>query len=105
MLAFPRLADKRLGPMIFWSIAIAVTAIACAALFYAGVGRTVNAAGPDLADPNDHFRRLLAGIEADELSGKLDAEQAIAAVRKVLAGLGAGGTGASPHARTGRSPR
>ena len=79
MLAFPRLADKRLGPMIFWSIAIAVTAIACAALFYAGVGRTVNAAGPDLADPNDHFRRLLAGIEADELSGKLDAEQAIAA--------------------------
>lgn len=75
----PRVADKRLGPMIFWSIAIAVTAIACAALFYAGAGRTVNAAGPDLADPNDHFRRLLSGIEADEQSGKLDADQAIAA--------------------------
>ena len=79
MLALPRLADKRLGPMIFWSIAIAVTAIACAALFYAGAGRTVNAAGPEMADPNDHFRRLLAGIEADEQSGKLDAEQAVVA--------------------------
>ncbi|MHA6298109.1 c-type cytochrome biogenesis protein CcmI [Devosia sp. CAU 1758] len=75
----PRLADKRLGPMIFWSIAIAVTAIACAALFYAAAGRTVNAAGPDLADPNDHFHLLLAGIEADERAGKLDAEQALAA--------------------------
>jgi cytochrome c-type biogenesis protein CcmH len=79
MLALPRLADKRLGPMIFWSIAIAVTAIACAALFYAGAGRTVNAAGPEMADPNDHFRRLLSGIEADEQSGKLDADQAVAA--------------------------
>jgi cytochrome c-type biogenesis protein CcmH len=75
----PRLADKRLGPMIFWSIAIAVTAIACAALFYAGAGRTVNAAGPESDDPNDHFRRLLAGIEADEQSGKLDATQALEA--------------------------
>ena len=79
MLALPRLADKRLGPMIFWSIAIAVTAIACAALFYAGAGRTVNAAGPEMADPHDHFRRLLSGIEADEQSGKLDADQALAA--------------------------
>jgi cytochrome c-type biogenesis protein CcmH len=75
----PRLADKRLGPMIFWSIAIAVTAIACAALFYAGAGRTVNAAGPESDDPNDHFRSLLAGIEADEQSGKLDATQALEA--------------------------
>src|SRR5690606_26250931 len=40
---------KHLGPMIFWSIAIAVTAIACAALFYAARGRTVNVAGPELA--------------------------------------------------------
>lgn len=77
--ALPRRADKRLGPMIFWSIAIAVTAIACAALFYAAAGRTVNATGPELADPNDHFRMALSGIEADERSGKLDAEQALAA--------------------------
>lgn len=75
----PRLADKRLGPMIFWSIAIAVTAIACAALFYAAAGRTVNAAGPEIANPDDHFRLLLTGIDADEQAGKLDAEQALAA--------------------------
>jgi cytochrome c-type biogenesis protein CcmH len=65
--------------MIFWSIAIAVTAIACAALFYAGAGRTVNAAGSESSDPNSHFRQLLAGIDADVASGKLDAEQAAAA--------------------------
>ncbi|MBJ3785179.1 c-type cytochrome biogenesis protein CcmI [Devosia sediminis] len=75
----PRLADKRLGPMIFWSIAIAVTAVACAALFYAAAGRTVNAAGPEMIDPDEHFRLLLAGIEADEHSGKLDTAQALAA--------------------------
>ena len=75
----PRLAVKRLGPMIFWSIAIAVTAIACAALFYAAAGRTVNAAGPDSRDANSHFRLLLAGIETDLASGKLDEEQAEAA--------------------------
>lgn len=65
--------------MIFWSIAIAVTAIACAALFYAAAGRTVNATGPESADPNSHFRTLLAGIETDLASGKLDEEQANAA--------------------------
>ena len=65
--------------MIFWSIAIAVTAIACAALFYAAAGRTVNATGPELDDPNNHFRTLLAGIETDLASGKLDQDQANAA--------------------------
>lgn len=65
--------------MIFWSIAIAVTAIACAALFYAGAGRAVNAAGPESSDANSHFRQLLAAIEADLASGKLDARQADAA--------------------------
>ncbi|WIY53687.1 c-type cytochrome biogenesis protein CcmI [Devosia sp. YIM 151766] len=71
-----REANKRLGPMIFWAIAIAITVIACAALFYAAAGRVVNASGPELADPNNHFRLLLAGIEADLASGKLDEEQA-----------------------------
>ncbi|MFC3704600.1 c-type cytochrome biogenesis protein CcmI [Devosia honganensis] len=74
-----REAQKRLGPMIFWMLAITVTAIACAALLYAAGGRTVNAAAPAGADGNDHFRLLLAGIEADLASGKLDKEQAIAA--------------------------
>lgn len=78
--------------MIFWSIAIAVTAIACAALFYAGAARTVNAAGPELADANNHFRQILAGIDADLANGKLDAEQAAAArselAREVLRSKG-----------------
>src|SRR5690606_26576678 len=65
--------------MIFWSIAIAVTAIACAALFYAAAGRTVNAGADEMADPDEHFRLLLAGIDQDEQSGKLDAAQALAA--------------------------
>jgi cytochrome c-type biogenesis protein CcmH len=77
--ALPRLAVKRLGPMIFWSIAIAVTAIACAALFYAAVGRKVNATGGDLADANNHFKVLLAAIEADQASGKLGPKEALAA--------------------------
>ena len=75
----PRLADKRWGPMIFWSIAIAVTAIACAALFYAAAGRTVNATTDEMADHNRHFRVALDAIEADERNGKLDAGQAVAA--------------------------
>lgn len=75
----PHWANKRLGPMIFWSIAIAVTAIACAALYYAAAGRTVNATGDEMADHNRQFRMALEAIEADERSGKLDAEQALAA--------------------------
>lgn len=77
--ALPRLAVKRLGLMIFWSIAITVTAVACAALFYAAGRRTVNAAPPEMADANNQFRQILAGIDADEASGKLDPEQAVAA--------------------------
>jgi cytochrome c-type biogenesis protein CcmH len=65
--------------MIFWLIAIAVTAVACAALFYAAAGRQVNAAGPDLASANNHFRSLLAGIDADLANGKLGEDQALAA--------------------------
>lgn len=65
--------------MIFWSITIAVTAIACAALLYAALGRTVNAAGSAAADPNSHFRVLLAGIDADLASGKLGPAEAEAA--------------------------
>lgn len=74
-----RRAEKRVGPMIFWSIAIAVTAVACAALFYAAAGRTVNAGGPDPANANSHFRQLLAGIEADLAAGKLGEPEALAA--------------------------
>lgn len=65
--------------MIFWSIAIVVTAVTGAVLFYAGAERTVNAPASQLHDRNEHFRQLLAGIDADLASGKLDEAAAIAA--------------------------
>ncbi len=79
----PRLANKRLGPMIFWSIVIAVTAISCAALFYAAGGRVVNAPGPQTADPNSHFRHLLAEIDADIASGRIADDQALLAKKEL----------------------
>jgi cytochrome c-type biogenesis protein CcmH len=65
--------------MFFWFIAIAVTAIACAALYYAGAGRMVNATGPDSPTANNHFRLVLAGIDADLANGKLAEPDAVAA--------------------------
>lgn len=66
-------------PMIFWLIAIVVTAIACAALLYAGRGRPVNAGAVETADTTDHFRQLLHGIDADLAAGKISAEEATGA--------------------------
>lgn len=71
--------SKRLGPMIFWLIAIAVTAIACAALLYAGRGRMVNVSAAESTDANSHFRLVLAGIDADFAAGKIGAEEAVGA--------------------------
>lgn len=82
--------------MLFWSIAIAVTAIACAALLYAGLGRTVTAEGAEASDPNRHFRRLLDGIEADEANGKIDPDQAIAAKGELAREMLRAKTDASP---------
>ena len=65
--------------MLFWLIAIAVTAIACAALFYAAGPRTVNATASEMDDPNSHFRLVLAGIDADVAAGKLGDAEAEAA--------------------------
>lgn len=65
--------------MLFWFIAIAVTAIACAALFYAAGPRAVNAGAPELDDANSHFRLVLAGIDADLAAGKLGEAEATAA--------------------------
>jgi len=65
--------------MLFWFIAIAVTAIACAALFYAAGPRAVNAGTPELDDANSHFRLVLAGIDADLAAGKLGEAEATAA--------------------------
>lgn len=65
--------------MLFWLIAIAVTAIACAALFYAAGPRVVNAGNPELDDANSHFRLVLSGIDADLAAGKLGEAEAVAA--------------------------
>ncbi|MGB3336844.1 MAG: c-type cytochrome biogenesis protein CcmI [Devosia sp.] len=65
--------------MLFWFIAIAITAIACAALFYAAGPRMVNVDGPELDDANSHFRLVLSGIDADLAAGKLGEAEATAA--------------------------
>lgn len=70
---------KRPGPMFFWLIAIAVTAIACVALYYAAGPRVVNAGTAELGDANSHFRQVLAGIDADLAAGKLGEAEAVAA--------------------------
>jgi cytochrome c-type biogenesis protein CcmH len=75
----PTVSDERLGPMIFWFIAIAITAAACVALVYAGAGRMVNSATIQTPEDTDQFRALLDGIDADLASGKLDELQARAA--------------------------
>ncbi len=99
----PRDAYKHLGPMIFWSIAIAITAIACTALFYAAAGRTVNAPAPEMGDPNSHFRLLLAGIESDLANGKLGEEQANAAKGELARELlRARGDSVAPQSELGR---
>lgn len=67
---------KRKGINIFWFVAIALTAIACAALLYAGRGRTVNAGRRESTEKDDHFRMVLAGIEADLAAGKISPDQA-----------------------------
>ena len=52
--------------MVFWLLAIAVTAIACAALYYAAAARTVNAVqGGGDAATETHFRMQLSAIASD----------------------------------------
>jgi cytochrome c-type biogenesis protein CcmH len=66
--------------MVFWALAIAITAIACAALYYAALGRPVNAtaAGTDDAT-NAHFRLQLREIEGDIVAGRLGEAEGVAA--------------------------
>lgn len=67
--------------MLFWFIATAVTAIACAALYYASLGRRVNASADIGADDavTGHHRQQLAEIEADLRIGRLSETEAVAA--------------------------
>jgi cytochrome c-type biogenesis protein CcmH len=65
--------------MLFWLLALVVTAIACAALYYAGAGRRVNA--PEAEEPAElaHLKLQLKEIESDAALGRLSAPEAVAA--------------------------
>src|SRR5689334_3883257 len=71
---------QTLGSMLFWILAIAVTAVACAALYYAAAGRTVNASGGAVDDATAaHSRLQLKEIETDIASGRMGAAEGTAA--------------------------
>ena len=66
--------------MVFWLLAIAITIIVCATLYYAASGRMVNATTAGDDDPvNAHFRLQLHEIEADIAAGRLMPAEAVAA--------------------------
>ena len=94
--------------MIFWFIAIAVTAIACAALVYAAGPRTVNATAPEMAGSNGQFALVLAGIDADLAAGKLDPTDAVAAkaelAREILRAKAEASQAGPARAELGRVP-
>jgi cytochrome c-type biogenesis protein CcmH len=68
-----------LEAMTIWLLALLLTAIACAALYYAAAGRTVNA-GPSVLDATEeYFRAQLRAIDADAAAGRMGAAEATAA--------------------------
>ena len=66
--------------MLFWLLALAVTAIACAALYYAGAGRRISTPAAE-EEPAElaHLKLQLREIEADAALGRLEAAEAVAA--------------------------
>jgi len=66
--------------MLFWLLALLVTVIACAALYYAGTRRRVNAPQSG-AEPAElaHLKLQLREIEADASLGRLEPAEAVAA--------------------------
>ena len=76
--------------MTIWLLALILTAIACATLYYAGAGRTVNA-GATVADATtEHFRAQLRAIDADTAAGRMGAAEATAAKVVAASALGHG---------------
>lgn len=70
--------------MLFWSLALAVTAIACAALYYAAAGRGGDATANTLDTPEmAHLRLQLREIDADLGLGRLGIAEAEAAKAEV----------------------
>jgi cytochrome c-type biogenesis protein CcmH len=82
--------------MTTWIFVIAITAIACATLYYAAARRTVNAGTSPVDATNAHFRLQLAEIDTDSAAGRLNEAEAIAArgelAREVIRLKGEGGT-------------
>ncbi len=75
-----RCEPHQAGYEVFWIFAIAMTATASAALYYAARARRVNAsAAPDDDATTAHFRLLLKEIEADTTAGRLHGAEADAA--------------------------
>ncbi|WP_323013673.1 c-type cytochrome biogenesis protein CcmI [Devosia sp.] len=92
--------------MIFWFIVIAVTAIACAALYHAAGPRLAGMPAETGVDEAD-FRLILAGIDADLAAGKLGEPEALAArgelAREILRHKAEAGR-AAPKGGFGRAP-
>jgi cytochrome c-type biogenesis protein CcmH len=65
--------------MTIWLLAILLTAIACAALYYAGARATVNAGTTILDATTAHFRAQLEAIENDAAVGRLGTAETTAA--------------------------
>jgi cytochrome c-type biogenesis protein CcmH len=66
--------------ILFWVLVIAVTAIACAALYYAAAARPVNATAGAVDDATAaHFRLQLKELDADIASGRLGEAEGLAA--------------------------
>ncbi|HEY4203292.1 MAG TPA: c-type cytochrome biogenesis protein CcmI [Devosiaceae bacterium] len=66
--------------MVFWLLAIVITGICCAALYYASSARTVNASAAGLEDAaTAHYRLQLAEINADIASGRMPEAEGAAA--------------------------
>ena len=65
--------------MTIWLLAIILTAIACATLYYAGAGRPVNAGASRMDATTEHYRAQLHAIESDVAAGRLGDAEAVAA--------------------------
>jgi cytochrome c-type biogenesis protein CcmH len=65
--------------MVFWTIAIALTVLACAALYYAAAGRVVNATTGAGELVSTHHRLQLSEIETDIAAGRLGEAESVAA--------------------------
>jgi len=65
--------------MTIWLFALLLTAIACATLYYAGAGRTVNAGASTLDATTEHYRAQLRAIETDIAAGRIGDSEATAA--------------------------